>query len=128
MILPTMGNILIVMSFFKKYSVRLDLENNIVRFPDITLQLRPTNRTFKTKMMHMQRNRLLYAPYICPLYIYYNSRTMTTKTCSKPAPSRANAAEFKVQIANGCIVTVRKQVLLRIFIRGKIFEADKKHI
>ena len=54
MILPTMGNILIVMSFFKKYSVRLDLENNIVRFPDITLQLRPTNRTFKTKMMHMQ--------------------------------------------------------------------------
>ena len=38
MVLPTMGNILIGMSFFKKYSVTLDLANNIVKFPDITLQ------------------------------------------------------------------------------------------
>ena len=32
------------------------------------------------------------------------------------------APEFKVQIANGNIVPVRKQVLLRFFIGGKIFE------
>ena len=37
MILPTMGNILIGMSFFKMYSVTLDLANNVVKFPDITL-------------------------------------------------------------------------------------------
>ena len=32
------------------------------------------------------------------------------------------APEFKVQIANGSIVPVRKQVLLRFFIGGKVFE------
>ena len=32
------------------------------------------------------------------------------------------APEFKVQITNGNIVPVRKQVLLRFFIGGKIFE------
>ena len=43
MILPTMGNNLIGTSFFKKYSVTLDLANNIVRFPELTLQLKPPN-------------------------------------------------------------------------------------
>ena len=32
------------------------------------------------------------------------------------------APEFKVQIANGNIVPVRKKVLLRFFIDGKVFE------
>ena len=32
MVLPTMGNVLIGMSFFKKHSVTLDLANNIVKF------------------------------------------------------------------------------------------------
>ena len=32
------------------------------------------------------------------------------------------APDFKVQIANGSIVPVRKQVLLRFFIGGKVFE------
>ena len=54
MIFSTMGIILIGMSFFKKYSVTLDLANNIVRFPDITLHLRPTNEKFRTKMMQLQ--------------------------------------------------------------------------
>ena len=63
MILPTMGNILIGMSFFKKYSVTLDLANNIVRFPDITLQLRPTNGKFKTKMMELRTSqKVVYTP------------------------------------------------------------------
>ena len=54
MILPTMGNILIGMSFFKKYSVTLDLANNIVRFPEITLQLKPPNGKFKLQMLELR--------------------------------------------------------------------------
>ena len=40
MVLPTSGNVLIGMSFCKRYAVTLDLANNIDKFPDITLQLR----------------------------------------------------------------------------------------
>ena len=54
MVLPTMGNVLIGMSFFKKYSVILDLANNIGRFPDITLQLRPVNGKFKNKLLELK--------------------------------------------------------------------------
>ena len=36
------------------------------------------------------------------------------------------APDFKVQIANGSIVPVRKQVLLRFFIEGKVF--SRKHL
>ena len=57
MILPTMGNILIGMSFFKKYSVTLDLANNIVRFPEITLQLRPQNGKFKFQMLELRASQ-----------------------------------------------------------------------
>ena len=54
MILPTMGNILIGMSFFKKYSVTLDLANNIVRFQETTLQLKPPNGKFKLQMLELR--------------------------------------------------------------------------
>ena len=54
MILPTMGNILIEMSFFKKYSVTLDLANNVVKFPDITLQLKPKRGRYKMQMIEIQ--------------------------------------------------------------------------
>ena len=54
MVLPTMGNILIGMSFFKKYSVILDLANNIVKFPDITLQLRSGNGKNKNKLLELK--------------------------------------------------------------------------
>ena len=54
MVLPTMGNVLIGMSFFKKYSVTLDLANNIVKFPDITLQLRSVNGKFKNKLLELK--------------------------------------------------------------------------
>ena len=49
----TMGKILNGMFFFQKDSSTVDLANNIVQFPDITLQLRPTNGKFKTKMMQL---------------------------------------------------------------------------
>ena len=42
------------MSFFKKYSVTKDLANNIVRFPDIALHLRPVNGKFKNKLLEMK--------------------------------------------------------------------------
>ena len=54
MILPTMGNILIGMSFFKKYSGTLDLANNVVKFPDITLQLKPERGRYKIQMIELR--------------------------------------------------------------------------
>ena len=57
MILPTMGNILIGMSFFKKYSVTLDLSNNVVKFPDITLQLKPERGRYKIQMIELRTTR-----------------------------------------------------------------------
>ena len=62
MILPTMGNILIGMSFFKKYSVTLDLANNIVRFPEITLQLRPQIGKFKLQMLELRASQKTTIP------------------------------------------------------------------
>ena len=53
-VLPTMGNVLIGMSFFKKYSVTLDLANNIFKFTDITLQLRSVNGKFKNKLLELK--------------------------------------------------------------------------
>ena len=51
------------MSFFKKYSVTLDLANNIVRFPDITLQLRPVNVKFKNKLPELKTTqKMTYQP------------------------------------------------------------------
>ena len=37
-----------------KYSVTPDLANNIVKFPDITLQLRSVNEKFKNKLLELQ--------------------------------------------------------------------------
>ena len=54
MVLPTMGNVLIGMLFSKKYPVTLDLANNIVKFPDITLQLRSVNGKFKNKLLELK--------------------------------------------------------------------------
>ena len=54
MILPTMGNILIGMSFFKKYSVVLDTANHIVKFPDITLQLRNKKGKFTCSYLDLR--------------------------------------------------------------------------
>ena len=54
MVLPTLGIVLIRMSFFKKYSVTLDLANNIVKYPDIPLQLRAVNRKFKNKLLELK--------------------------------------------------------------------------
>ena len=57
MILLTMGNILIGMSFFKNYSVTLDLADNIVRFPEITLPLKPPNGKFRLQMLELRNTQ-----------------------------------------------------------------------
>ena len=57
MILPTMDKILIGMSFFKNYSVTLDLANNIVRFPEITIQLKRPNGKFKLQMLDLRASQ-----------------------------------------------------------------------
>ena len=72
MVLLTMGTVFIGMSFFKKYSVTLDLTNNIVNFPDITLQLCSVNGKFKKKLLELktsqkmviQRNQQVFVPVV----------------------------------------------------------------
>ena len=46
-VLPTIGNILIGLSFFRKYCVTRDLRNKLVHFPDLSLQFMPHHRKFK---------------------------------------------------------------------------------
>ena len=62
MVLPTLGNILIGMSFFKKFSVTLDSANNLVKFPDITLQLRSVNGKFKNKLLELKTTQKIVIP------------------------------------------------------------------
>ena len=56
-ILPTMGNFQLGMSFFKKYSVNLDLAKNLVRFPETTLQLKQANSKFKLQMLELGKSQ-----------------------------------------------------------------------
>ena len=42
------------MSFFRKYSVTLDLANNLVKFPNITLQLKPERGRYKIQMIELR--------------------------------------------------------------------------
>ena len=62
MILPTMGNILIGMSFFKKYSLTLDHANNVDEFPDITLQLKPERGRYKIPMIELRTSQKTVIP------------------------------------------------------------------
>ena len=58
-ILPTTGNILIGMFFFKKFSVTLakHLANNVVRFPETTVQLKPPNGKSKLQMLELRASQ-----------------------------------------------------------------------
>ena len=56
------------MFFFKKYSFRLDLANNTFRFPDITVQLQPTNGRLKTKMMQLRSSQKTVIPPLQQLF------------------------------------------------------------
>ena len=54
MVLPTMGNILIRMSFFRRYSLTLDLKNNLVHRPDLSLQIRPHHGKFSCRAFELK--------------------------------------------------------------------------
>ena len=58
-----MGSILIELSFFKKHSLTADLANNIVRFPEITIQFKPSNGKFKLQMLELRASQKAT---ICP--------------------------------------------------------------
>ena len=56
LVLPTMGTILIGMSFFEKYSVNLDIKNHLVHFPNhmMSMQVRQqTNKKFETGLIDL---------------------------------------------------------------------------
>ena len=92
MILPTMGNSLIGMSFFKNTSATLNLANNIIRFPDITLQLRPTNGKFKTKLIQLRTSQKTVIPprqqLFVPIIVEDDIGTITGTTEAFPAFER----------------------------------------
>ena len=48
---------LIGMSFFRKHSVTMDLANNIVKFLEITLQLKQPNGKFKLKKLELRASQ-----------------------------------------------------------------------
>ena len=116
MILPTMGNILIGMSFFKKYSVTLDLANNIVRFPEITLQLRPQNGKFKLQMLELRTSQKTtipprqqaFIPVVAEKDIGHVTGTVEaipaferkTELLVSPSMSKINDQQSHVQITN----------------------------
>ena len=62
MTLFTIGNILTGMSFFKKNSVILELANNVVMFPDITLQLKPERGRYKIQMIELRTSQKTVIP------------------------------------------------------------------
>ena len=66
LILPTMGTILIGMSFLEKYSVNLDIKNHLVHFPDhmMSMQVRQQkNNKFKTGLINLcSSNRTVIPP------------------------------------------------------------------
>ena len=116
MVLPTMGDVLIGMSFFKKYSVTLDLANNIVRFPDITLQLQSVNGKFKNKLLELrttqkmviQPNQQVFVPVVIERDLGDITGTVEglpaferrSHLVVSPALSETREGQFHVQITN----------------------------
>ena len=116
MILPLMGRVLIGISFFKKYSVTLDLANNIVRFPDITLQLKPQNGKFKLQTLELRASQKttisprqqIFVPVIAEKDIGNVTGTVEafpaferkTELLVSPSMSEINKQQSHVQITN----------------------------
>ena len=96
----------------------------------------PEIKQLRATLQLDKRNRMLYVPLQFPDYenqglldngviqSAMSENELHRKTTAHPAAllKEYPAPDFKVQIANGSIVPVRKQVLLRFFIGGKIFE------
>ena len=55
--LPSTGNVSSEICFFKTYSATLDLPNNIGRFSEITLQLKPTHGKFNLQILELKASQ-----------------------------------------------------------------------
>ena len=86
LILPTMGTILIGMSFFEKYSVNLDIKNHLVHFPNhmMSMQVRQQkNNKFKTGLINLCSSNRTVIPPLHQVMIQVHSDadiTLTTGT------------------------------------------------
>ena len=74
-VLPTVGNVLKGMSSFKEFSVTPDLANNIVKFPDITLQLRSVNGKFKNKLLELKTTEKIIIQQNQQVFVIGSDRT-----------------------------------------------------
>ena len=119
LVLPTMGTILIGMTFFEKYSVNLDIKNHLVNFPNhlMSMQVRQqTNKKFKTGLIGMYSNsRTTIPPHLQVLIEVHSdadiSRTIGTvegtpafmrKTCLLVSPAVVDLDDGKTmfQVTN----------------------------
>ena len=57
MVLPKIGSILIGVIFLEKYSRTLDIIKNVLRFPDLSLQIKHANGKYKCKMCKVRATR-----------------------------------------------------------------------
>ena len=89
MILPTMGNLLIGLSFFKQYSKALDIRNHLLHFSDVSLQLRKANGKYNCDICeHMAAKKNLLSPYqqfMVP--VCNNAKTGTTTGPAEAIPT-----------------------------------------
>ena len=115
LILPTMGTILIGMSFFEKYSVNLDIKNNLVHFPNrmMSMQVREQkNNKFKTGLTNLCSSNKTVIPPLHQVMIQVHSDadiSLTTgtvegspafmrKTCFLVSPALVDQDEGKTTI------------------------------
>ena len=119
LILPTMGTILIGMSFFEKYSVNLDIKNHLVHFPNhmMSMQVRQQkNNRFKTGLIDLCSSTRTVIPPLHQVMIQVHSDadiSLTTgtvegspgfmrKTCLLVSPALVDLDEGKttIQVTN----------------------------
>ena len=119
LILPTMGTILIGMSFFEKYSVNLDIKNHLVHFPNhmMSMQVRQQkNNKLKTGLINLCSSYRTVIPPLHQVMIQVHSDadiSLTTgtvegspafmrKTCLLVSPALVDLDEGKttIQVTN----------------------------
>ena len=118
-ILPTMGTILIGLSFFEKYSVNLDIQNHLAHFPNhmMSMQVRQQkNNRFKTGLINLCSSKKTVIPPLHQVMIQVHTDadiSLTTgtvegspasmrKTCWLVSPALVDLDEGKttIQVTN----------------------------
>ena len=92
MVRPMMGNSLIGMSLFKKYSITLSLKNSRISFRDMSLQLGPKHGKFKGGAFELKAiQKVLLSPFqhvMVPTIAATELGTSTGNTVATPSFSR----------------------------------------